>query len=124
MKETDLIWNRACEGGGASLRVGDRSLAALLTAHGLAMNGGVLHAVECLDATELADAKAGYSFFGFDSVAELLTRARRLFEADQDLEFHESELDQEYAILIPDDSALCERFEERYRTGPSAFEPI
>lgn len=124
MTEEENIWNRACEGGGENPRDGDRALAALLKAHGLTMNGGVLHAVECLDASELADARSGYCFFGLDSVAELMTRARRLFEADQDLESHESLLDREYATLIPDDSALYARFEEHHKMRSTDFAPV
>ncbi len=151
LTEADRIWNRACEGGGRNPQSGDRALAALLRAHGLAMNGGVLHAVECLSSSELSDAESGYRFFGFDSVADLVSRARRLSEADagsghrslglgwagdlvsrirlffrgsDDLESQESRLDAEYAALIPDDSALVERFEEYWRLHPSDFAPL
>ena len=62
----DLIWNRASEGGGANPQAGDLALAALLRAHGLTMNGGVLHAVERLQPSELQDAASGYRFFGLD----------------------------------------------------------
>ena len=48
MTPVDIIWNRAWKGVGPNACSGDRALAALLKAHGLAMNGGVLHAVECL----------------------------------------------------------------------------
>ena len=85
------------------------------------MNGGVLHAVECLSASELADAKSGYRFFGLGSVAELLSRARKIWEADQDRGSYERLLDHDYAMLIPDDSALCDRFEELHRRRPSDF---
>ncbi len=57
MTTADLIWNRACEGGGSNPGKGDRAPAALLKAHGLAMNRGVLYAVECLAPSELADAE-------------------------------------------------------------------
>jgi hypothetical protein len=59
MTQADMIWNRAC--GEDSLRAlpGDRALADLLNAHGLAMNGGVLHAIECMSAEELSEAEAG-----------------------------------------------------------------
>ncbi|MCR4318555.1 MAG: hypothetical protein NUW37_19605 [Planctomycetes bacterium] len=123
MRTEDIIWNRACEGGGANPHNGDKALAALLVAHGLTMNGGVLHAVECLDADELADAKFGYCYFGYDSVAELITRARQLYEEDEYLESHELEFDDEYATLIPSDSALAQRFEERYKEQPTEFAP-
>ena len=121
MTTADLIWNRACEGGGPNPCNGDRALAALLKAHGLAMNGGVLHAVECLNAAELAEAESGYRFFRYGRVADLLSRARKIREADLDLEPHEPQLDNNYAALIPDDSSLVERFEHLYRTRPSEF---
>jgi len=85
------------------------------------MNGGVLHAVECLNASELADAESGYRFFSFDAVADLLSLARKLWEEDENLEFYERELNHDYAILIPDDSSLQERFEAVHRTRPSEF---
>lgn len=45
LSDSDRIWNRAAlENGGREPRAGDRSLAALLAFHGLAMNGGVSHA--------------------------------------------------------------------------------
>jgi hypothetical protein len=121
MTPADLIWNRACEGGGPNPSNGDRALAALLKAHGLAMNGGVLHAVECLSASELADAESGFRFFGYGAVADLLARARKIWEADQDLESYETQLDNDYAALIPDDSSLVERFEHLRKTRPSEF---
>jgi len=85
------------------------------------MNGGVLHAVECLDASQLADAESGYRFFSFDAVADILSRARKLWEANENLESHERQLDHDYATLIPDDSSLQERFETVHRTRPSEF---
>lgn len=146
LTEADLIWNRACEGGGSGPGRGDRALAALLRAHNLAMNGGVLDAVECLSSSELADAESGYRFFGFDSAADLMSRARhlsegdtgsgprllvrfifrlrRLFKADDDLESRESALDAEYVSIIPGDSALVERFQEYWSAHPSDFAPV
>jgi hypothetical protein len=85
------------------------------------MNGGVLHAVECLTSSELSAATAGYRFFGLDPAAELLTHARRIFEMAEDLESQESVLDQLYADLIPDDSFLTERFEQHLKSRPSDF---
>ncbi len=124
MTPTDLIWNRACEGGGPNPRNGDRALAALLKAHGFAMNGGLLHAMELLNPAELADAKSGYRFFGFDAVAVLLSSARKLRETDEDLEFHEGQLNDDYATLIPDDSSLMERFEAVHKMRPLDFSPL
>src|ERR1700686_4025963 len=100
LTHADMIWNRAC--GEDPLRAfpGDRALADLLRAHGLAMNGGVLHAVECLTASELSNAEAGYRFYGLDPAAALLIRARTILDKDDDLEFHEHQLDRQYADII------------------------
>ncbi len=124
MTDADLIWNRACYGGGPDPRAGDRALAALLTAHGLTMNGGVLHAVECLTPSEMSEAQSGYRFFGLEAVADLLSYAHRVFEADDDLESQESLLDQQYAALVPEDSSLVNRFEKHWRENPSDFAPL
>jgi hypothetical protein len=122
--DADMIWNRAC--GEDPLRAfpGDRALADLLCAHGLVMNGGVLHAIECMTADELSDAEAGYRFFGLDGVASLLSRARPIFEAGDDLGSHEQQLDGEYAHMIPSDSLLVDRFKARLKSSLSDFAPL
>ena len=124
LNEADMIWNRACGGDPLRSLPGDGALADLLRAHRLAMNGGVLHAVECLTANELSDAKAGYRFYGFDEVASLLSRARTIFETRADLESHEQQLDRHYAAMIPSDSSLVERFEKRFKSHPSEYAPL
>ena len=121
MRPEDLIWNRACEGGGPDPRPGDRALAALLRAHGLAMNGGVLHAAEFLNTPALSDATSGYRFFGLNSVADLLVRAQHLFRTGTDLETHEKALNKQYAVLIPDDAFLGSVFERHLKSNPSDF---
>ncbi|MHB9081794.1 MAG: DMP19 family protein [Pirellulaceae bacterium] len=124
MTETDAIWNRAAmENGGTNPGRGDRALAALLHAHGIAMNGGVLHAAELLSDDELADAQSGYRFFGFSAVAEVLARARGLLHDEVDLGRCERELDGEYSNLVPEDATLVRRFEQSYRSHPSDFAP-
>ena len=124
MTSADFIWNRACEGGGPSPSNGDRALAALIGAHSLVMNGGVLHAVECLSTSDLADAEDGFRFFNLAAVADLLVRAREIFEAQEEMESYELKLDHDYATLIPDDSSLLERFEQIHKTRPSEFASI
>lgn len=124
LTEAGMTWNRACGEDPLRSLPGDRALVDLLRAHGLAMNGGVLHAVEYLAAEELRDAEAGYRFYGFDEVASLLARARRLFEVGDELERHELELDRRYAALIPSDNALIEQFEDRLASRPSDFAPL
>ena len=106
----DRIWNRACGPDPLRTLPGDRALADLLFAHGLAMNGGVLHAVECLTASELSDAQAGFSYFGLDAVASLLACAKTILDNGADLGFHEGELDRRY-LEFADDHLLSARLE-------------
>ena len=117
--DADTIWNRACGEDPLRSLPGDLALADLLRAHGLAMNGGVLHAVECLTVSELYDAEAGYRFYDLDGVASLLSRARTIFETGEDLGSHEQRLDRQYAAMIPSDSSLVERFEKRLKSHPA-----
>jgi len=124
LTKVDLIWNRACQGDVTALMSGDRALAAMLVLHGLAMNGGVLHAVECVSLQELADAKSGYRFFGFDDVAAMFEDAGLLAAADGDRASIEADLDKRYFALVPDDSALFERFAAHLRHSPSEFAPL
>ena len=123
MTDAIKIWNRAC-GEGLRTLPGDRALTDLLYAHGMAMNGGVLHAVELMTADELSDAQAGYRYFGLDDIALLLSRARQIFEAGDDLGSHERPLDRQYAQLIPSDDSLVERFETRLKSSPADFAPL
>ena len=103
---------------------GDLALSSLLNAHGHVMNGGILHAVELLDADELALAQDGYRFFGLSRVADLLSRSRRLLEIGADLDTHEAVLDHEYHVQITDDSTLYQRFVEHLRLHPGDFSPL
>jgi hypothetical protein len=73
LSRQDLIWNRATLKSGGSVRcAGDTALAALLLAHGLIMNGGVEHALECMSQSELLAALAGYRYFGLERAAQAL----------------------------------------------------
>jgi hypothetical protein len=124
LTHANMIWNRACGEDPLRSLHGDRALANLLRAHGLAMNGGVLHAVECLTPSELSDAESGYRYYGLDAAASLLSRARTILEADDNLEFHERQLDRQYADIIPEDSSLVERFEKHLELNPSEYAPL
>ncbi|MBK1884517.1 hypothetical protein JIN85_19025 [Luteolibacter pohnpeiensis] len=123
LSQTDTIWNRACSGGISEARSGDRALANLLRAHGLTINGGVLHAVECLTEIELNEAEAGYRFYGLDSISSMLSRAKGILISGEDTEDYESVLDEEYYEKIPDDDFLVGTFENHFRSNPSAYEP-
>jgi hypothetical protein len=122
--QATMIWNGAW--GDDPLRVlpGDRALRDMLRAHSLTMNGGVLHAIECLTADQLNDAEAGYRFYGFDAVASLLSRARSLNEAGIGQGTHEGQLDKEYDALSSSDESLVVRFERRLKSNPSDFESL
>ncbi len=88
---------------------------------GLVMNGGVLHAVECLTAEELSDAESGYRFYGLDTVACLLSRTKAILVADDDLEFHEPQLDVEYQDTVPDDDVIVKLFQKQLKASPSDY---
>jgi len=112
----DRIWNRAAiENGGARAQPGDLALAALLRAHGFIMNGGVHHGLECLSSQELVAAKDAYVLLGFEGVARLLEKATSLAE---------DVADEEYARLIPQDSAIDRGFANLYSRSPKLFAPV
>ena len=122
LNTSDLVWNRACiVKDGVNPQLGDQSLAALILFHSVAMNGGVLHALECCDSSQLSAAEAGYRYFGFSLVAELISRGRQLDESSDDLEATEKRLDGEYAEMIPDDSFLKKRFENHFAENPKDY---
>jgi len=120
LTNADQIWNRACQGGGTCPKAGDVALAAVLLFHGAAMNGGVLHAVQCLSPLQLQAARMGYAFYGFSEIDELLERAQCLQDS-QELESLEQELNQGYWRHIPDDASLVDRFERHWKTSPGDF---
>ena len=119
-----MIWNRACGGDPLRSLPGDRALPDLLRLHNHAMNSGLLDAVESLTASEVSFAEAGYRFYGFREVALLVEHARRVADAGNDLGSHEARLDRQYADLIPLDSSIHERFEDRLKQHPLEFAPL
>ena len=118
LSRQDQIWNRAClESGGSSPAAGDQALASLLLAHGLAMNGGVVHALECLSQSEIAAAVAGFNYFG-------LTDASRVFEQlPDDSEETEERFNQMYWSAVPSDETLAHAFRVKLLSTPEAFAP-
>jgi hypothetical protein len=120
----DVIWNRACYGGGENPREGDAALAALLRFHGAAMNGGVFHGVEFLNSAQFRAAQAGYRYFGLAEIAALMTEARDLIDSGEDIGEFERSFGQRYAAALPNDSALVKRFEDRYADDPHDFDPV
>src|SRR5262245_34708977 len=124
LSKADLVWNRACLGDAAALLSGDRALRAMLTFHNIAMNGGVLHALEHFDPDVLERAKSGYQFFNLDGIADLLSEAKAASIADDDMNQWEVELDTRYHAIAPDDATLVARFEMVFRDRPAEFAPI
>ena len=118
MSLQDLIWNRAClERGGATPHEGDRALAALLLAHGLVMNGGVLHALGCLSRQERIDAIAGYRYFGLVAAADVLTKSYKQTGKAEEAS------NSAYWHAVPDDDALADAFHTKLAASPGAFAP-
>lgn len=121
----DSVWNRAAErGGGDFPRRGDRALASLLLLHGLAMNGGIHHALDFLSSAQLSAAIDGFSYFGFEAMADWLGSA----STDPLLKEWTDETEQlalsRYAELIPDDGNIVRRFDATYSDRPSDFAPL
>ena len=125
LSDADLVWNRACLGklDDRALR-GDRALTALLLFHGLVMNGGLLHAVQCLQPGELASAKSGYRFFGFQDVAELISDIGSVQTSTGMLDSQEASFGLRYSRSVPDDAMLSHRFEDYFETRKSDFAPL
>jgi hypothetical protein len=124
LSHASLVWNRAC--GGRRLRelAGDWALAGVISVHGLVMNGGVFYAVDCMAAEELEAAKAGYRFYGYEAVADVLTEAADDLDEDEDLSEEEGKFNQSYNALIPDDGYLAERFRRHFEQNPSDYAPL
>src|SRR5947207_2524200 len=122
LKPADEVWNRACFHEPDASRPGDVALHALLKAHGMVMNGGVLHCVEVLDENELDAAKRGYRYFGFNQLVDIIERAAATPESEA--AHVEAELDRAYAAIIPTDSVLVSRFEADFAKNPGAYGPV
>lgn len=113
------------------LAEGDMALAALLSVHSLAMNGGLLHSVENHSQDQIERAIAGYRYFGLDDAAAVVESVARRFasidlDADDDAaERLEIDADESYAAAVPDDDAtLAASFEQLYERRPEAFSPL
>jgi hypothetical protein len=115
----ERVWNRAASGGVSSPRDGDSALAALLLAHGLVMNGGVLHAVECLDPTALRSACDGFRYFALAEVATLLEAAAAAEPSDE----NEENYNRAYWSVIPDDAVILKRFQRHFAQNRAEYAP-
>lgn len=82
------------------------------------MNGGVEHALEGLSQEERRGAVAGYRYFSFDLVAEMLEDARVPMTGSA-----AGAADERYWGLIADDDTLARRFEEVFAARREVFAP-
>jgi hypothetical protein len=90
----------------------------MLQAHGLIMNGGVLHALEVLTSQELSNSIASYRYFGLGAAAQVL--AHHYEDSD------ESEISSNFAYrqAVPNDEALLHAFRIKLVGCPEAFAPV
>lgn len=127
----DQVWNRAAmEAGGREARDGDRALAALLSIHSLAMNGGLLDSVESHDDEAIERAIQGFRYFDLLDAAEVVGWVEQQIgttnlDGDSDaVEELEREADRRYGEALPTDSALVARFREVFSERPQVFAPL
>ena len=110
------VWNRACAEAGATRTLtapGDRALADMILAHSLAMNGGLLYAIETRRDEERVAAAGGYRYFGLNAAAEVLDLA-----TSEQLEIEADERD---GAVVPDDGVVVAAFEAKYAESQAEF---
>lgn len=83
-----------------------------------------MHAVGCLNSTQLDEAQAGYKYFGFGEIAELIGKAKIILDAADDTDEQELAFDNAYWKQIPDDAVLVARFEKQFALDRFEFAPI
>ena len=111
--------------------MGDSALAALITFHSLAMNGGVLHALETCSEMQITAAADGYRFFRLAEVASVVEAALAGLRGIQsrgnvlaELEHLEGALDDRHAMQVPDDQALVGAFERVFELRRTDFQSV
>lgn len=124
LTDLDLIWNRACFGEATEPKAGDLALAALLVFHGPAMNGGVLHAIECVGSERLAEACQGFRYFGHSRIASDLEEASRKLATKEELDKLDAEFNERYWRHVPEDGVLVKAFEADYAARPEIYAPL
>jgi hypothetical protein len=117
------IWNRAAvDGGGPRPFYGDAVLTAVLRLHGLAMNGGLLSAVEQLPDQQLDAAENGYTWLGLPDAAEAVIYVRAQLRAGPDRAMTPAhQADERYTET---DAALQVAFRRRLAEQPAAFAAV
>ncbi|WP_167759115.1 hypothetical protein [Blastococcus sp. TF02A-35] len=130
MSDPDEVWNRACDPYAPFTHPGDAALAAVLLCHGMAMNGGLLHAVESLEPGQRAAAADGFRALGLDAAAdaveEVARQAAALDPEDPDAgERLEEEANRRYEAALPGwDAEIQAAFEDHLAAHPEAYAPL
>ena len=120
----EKIWQRACGSGPAAPGTGDVALMAMLTFHGLVMNMGTLHAIECLNDEQVAASRAGYRYFGLKNIAGVIGAGQHAIAQGLDRDELDTMLEEAYAAIIEEDGVLLRAFEAHYAQDPSAYAPL
>lgn len=102
-------------------------MSAVLDLHSLAMNGGLLDAVERLTREQLDAAQTGFRWLKLEPAADLVATIRHEIAAgalvDEDrAEALEVRADEEYERLVPTDQALYDAFDIRLTEEPASKE--
>ena len=119
-----LVWERAGTGIARSQLRGDLELENVLLAHGLAMNGGVLHLVQGLGPELLAETIKSYRYFGYDDIADLLVEAIPKYDPAGPPVQYDWELDRRFYAYVVDDNALFKRFENHFNQNPTEYAAV
>jgi hypothetical protein len=128
--DADEIWNRACDPSRPVTHPGDAALAAVLLCHGMAMNGGLLHAVQGLEPDERERAAAGFRLLGLDDAAaavEAVARQAARLRADDPAgqERLEVEAGRRYEEAVPEwDETIDRAFRAHLQRHPEAYAPL
>jgi uncharacterized protein YpuA (DUF1002 family) len=129
-RDADAIWNRACDPSAAFPHPGDAALAAVLLCHGMAMNGGLLSAVEGLEQDQRVRAEAGFRLLGLDpaaeAVADIARQAAALPVDDPDAaERLEEDANRRYGDALPEwDETIDRAFRAHLERAPEAYAPL
>lgn len=125
----ERIWNRACLLDQAfDAKEGDLALIHLMKAHGVIMNGGVLHLVERSSELDIEEISAAYCYFKLQMAKDIIVEANELLKgsmiSESNEEYFEEKFDSAYATIIPTDEALFNAVQKYYAHNPTKFASV
>lgn len=109
------VWNRACDYEFQPARTGDRLLKAVIQFDRLAQNGGLGHAIDVAEPSEVQDAVHGFRWLGLVDAAQVVEAALAL----DDEEAQEAMSDEYYNAA----HSLDAMFERYYADHAEEFDP-